>query len=183
MIVTPRIAVRIGLLLVASVVIQLAFLSHLPVLGATPDLLVVVVVTLGLLGGGVLGAVCGFAAGLVLDSALLQTLGVSSLALLTAGYLGGRYREGFDLTGPLVPIALAGGLTVLAASVLAVIHLMLGVDAPVSLLVVREIVVKGLLSMVMALPVYVAVRRLLRPALIEETLPRRPGFLAPTRTA
>ena len=49
------------------------------------------------------GAVCGFAIGLLLDSALLQTLGVSSLVLLAVGYLAGRYREGdrdLQLAGP-----------------------------------------------------------------------------------
>ena len=57
-----------------------------------------VVVSLGLLGGGVVGAVCGFVAGLLLDSLLLQTLGVSSLVLLSIGYLAGRYREGVEIT-------------------------------------------------------------------------------------
>ena len=58
----------------------------------------VVIVCLGLLGGGVVGAVCGFFAGLLLDSLLLQTLGVSSLVLLSIGYLAGRYREGFEIS-------------------------------------------------------------------------------------
>ena len=103
-------------------------------------------VCLGLLGGAVVGAVCGFAIGFLLDSALLQTLGVSSLVLLTVGYLAGRYREGFEISNPLVPPLLAGALTPLAAGGFAAIQLMLGVDAPVSLLVLREIVVQALLA-------------------------------------
>ena len=86
---------------------------------------------------------CGFAIGFLIDSALLQTLGVSSLALLTAGYLAGRYREGFDVTSPLVPPLLAGALTLLATGGFAVVQLMLGVDAPVSLLVLRELARQG----------------------------------------
>ena len=58
------------------------------------------------------GAVCGFAAGLLLDSALLQTLGVSSLVLLTVGYLAGRYREGAEISNSLIPPLLAGALTI-----------------------------------------------------------------------
>ena len=65
----------------------------LSILGATPYVVPVVVVALGLLGGGVVGAVCGFFAGLLMDSLLLQTLGVSSLVLLSIGYLAGRYRR------------------------------------------------------------------------------------------
>ena len=92
------------------------------------------------------GAVCGFAAGLLIDSLLLQTLGVSSLVLLSIGYLAGRYREGFEIRNGIVPALLAGGFTLLGATGFAAIELMLGVDAPVSLLVVREILVQSLLA-------------------------------------
>ena len=183
MIITWQVALRIGLLLVLSVVVQLAFFSSLSILGATPDVLPVIAVALGLLGGGVIGAVCGFCLGLLTDSLLLQTLGVSSLVLLTVGYLAGRWRESFDITSALVPPLLVAGLTMLAASLFAAIQLMLGVESPVSLLVVREIVVQALLGGLLAIPVYPAVRRLLRPALIEDSPRRRRARLAPIRTA
>ena len=82
MIVTPGSRLRIALIVLLAVILQVSFFSYLSILGATPDALAVVVVALGLLGGGVIGAVCGFAAGILLDSILLQTLGVSSLVLL-----------------------------------------------------------------------------------------------------
>ena len=63
MIVTPRISVRIALIVLLAVILQVSFFSYLSLLGATPDVLSVVVISLGLLGGGVVGAVCGFAAG------------------------------------------------------------------------------------------------------------------------
>ena len=44
---------------------------------------------------------------------------------------------------------------------------MLGVDAPVSLLVVREILVQGLLAVLLAFAVYPLIRRVLRPALVD----------------
>jgi rod shape-determining protein MreD len=183
-ILTPKIYVRIALLLLAGVILQLAFLSELSVLGGTPDIMPVLVVCLGLLGGGVIGAVCGFAGGLLLDSALLQTLGISSLVLLVIGYLAGRYRESFEVVNPLVPPALAAGLTLFGSVIFALIQLMLGVDAPVSLLVVRDIVLQSLLSFLLAVPVYPLVRRLLRPALIDAAPKRtRPGVTTPIRTA
>ena len=46
---------------------------------------------------------------------------------------------------------------------------MLGVDAPVSLLVIREILVQGLLAVLLAFGVYPLVRRIVRPALIDYT--------------
>jgi rod shape-determining protein MreD len=173
MIVTRRISLRVALILVATVVVQVSFFSYLSFLGVVPDVVPVVVVILGLLGGAVVGAVCGFAAGLLLDSVLLQTLGVSSLVLLSIGYLAGRYREGFEITNSLTPALLAGGLTLLGAAGLAALQLMLGVDVPVSLLVLREILLKGLWAVLLALPVYPLLRRVLRPALVDEALRRR----------
>jgi rod shape-determining protein MreD len=167
MIVTWRIGVRLALIVLITVTLQVSFFSLVPMLGAVPNLVPVVVVSLGVLGGGVVGAVCGFATGLLLDSVLLQTLGASSLVLLTVGYLAGRYREGFEIINSLVPPLLAGGFTLLAGAGYAAVQLMLGVDTPVSLLILREILVQALLAILLALPTYPLLRRVLRPALIE----------------
>lgn len=168
MIVTWRMALRIALILVVAVVLQVSFFSYLTLFGSVPEVIPVAVVSLGLLGGGVVGAVCGFAAGFLLDSLLLQTLGVSSLALLSIGYLAGRYRESFEITNSLVPPLLAGGFTALGTAAFAVVQLMLGVETAVSLLVLREVLVQALLAIVLAVPVYPLIRRVVRPALIDD---------------
>jgi rod shape-determining protein MreD len=178
-IVTRAIVARIAILLVGGVVLQLSFLSEISFFGGTPDVMPVIVVCLGLLGGAVIGAVCGFAAGLLLDSALLQTLGVFALVLLAVGYLAGRYREGFEISSPLVPPALAAGLTLFGSFAFALIQLMLGVEAPVSLLVVRDIILQAVLSFVLAIPVFPFVRWVLRRALIDATPRRRSGLSRP----
>ena len=168
MIVTWRIGIRIALILVVTIVLQISFFSYLTFFGTTPNVVPLMVVSLGLLGGGMIGAVCGFTAGLLLDSALLQTLGVSSLVLLGAGYLAGRYREGAEVSNSLIPPLLAGVLTTAAAAGFAAIQLMLGVHTPVSLLVLREIFVQGLLAVVLTIPMYPLIRRILRPAIVDE---------------
>jgi rod shape-determining protein MreD len=173
MIVTRRIALRIALIILAAVILQVSFFSYLSFLGAAPNVVPVAVVSLGLLGGGVVGAVCGFAAGFLLDSLLLQTLGVSSLVLLSIGYLAGRYREGVEITSWLIPPLLAGGFTLLGAAGFAAVQLMLGVDATVSVVFVREIVVQGVLAVLLAMAVYPLVRRILAPALIDYAPSRR----------
>ena len=173
MIVTRRIAVRLALILLVAVVLQVSFFSYIGVLGSTPDVLPVVIVSLGLLGGAVAGAVCGFAAGFLIDSVLLQTLGVSSLVLLSIGYLAGRYRERAEISSRWMPALLAGGLTLGGATGFAAIQLMLGVDTPVSLLVVREIIVQSLLATLLALAVYPLLRRILAPALLDYQPARR----------
>jgi rod shape-determining protein MreD len=178
-IVTRAIVLRIALLVLGGVVLQLSFLSQISFFGGTPDVMPVIVVCLGLLGGAVIGAVCGFAAGLLLDSALLQTLGVFALVLLAVGYLAGRYREGFDISNPLVPPAIAAGLTLFGSFAFALIQLMLGVEAPVSVMVVRDIVLQAVLGFVLMVPVFPFVRRVLRSALIDAPARRRPGLRRP----
>jgi len=168
MIVTWRIGLRIALALIAAVVLQVSFFSYLTFFGTTPDIVPLVVVTLGLLGGAVLGAVVGFATGLLLDSALLGTLGASSLVLLTAGYLAGRYREGTEISNSLIPPLLIAALTTGVAAGFAALQLMLGIHTPVSLLILREIFVKGLLAFVLAIPLYPLIRRILRPAIVHD---------------
>ncbi len=164
---------RIALIVVLAVIVQVSFFSYLEFFGATPNVIPVVVVSLGLLGGGVVGAVCGFVAGFLLDSVLLQTLGVSSLVLLSVGYLAGRYRESVEITSSWVPPLLAGGFTLLAAGGLAAVELMLGVDASVSILFLREVVVQGLLAVLLAIPLYPLIRRILAPALVDYEPARR----------
>lgn len=168
MIVTWRIALRIALIVVVTIVLQISFFSYLTLFGTTPNVVPLMVVSLGLLGGVMVGAVCGFGAGLLLDSALLQTLGVSSLVLLGAGYLAGRFREGAEVSNSLIPPLLAGALTTAAAAGFAAIQLMLGVETTVSLLVLREIFIQGLLAVLLAIPIYPLIRRILRPALVDD---------------
>lgn len=168
MIVTWQISLRLAALVVVAVVLQVSFFSFLSILGASPDLLAVVIASVGLLGGAVVGAVAGFGAGLLLDSVLLQTLGGSSLVLLGVGYLAGRYREGFEIDGRFTPALVAAVLTLLATAAYSALQLMLGVETAVSLLVMREIVVKALLAFLLMIPVYPVIRLMVRPALIDE---------------
>lgn len=177
MIVTWQIGLRMGIILLVAVILQASFFAFLRILGANPDLMPVVITAIGLMGGAVIGAVCGFAAGVLLDSILLQTLGVSSLVLLSVGYLAGRYREAFEIQGRRAPALLAAGLTLLATAGFTALQLMLGVETSVSLLLIREIIVKALLAFLLAFPVYAAVRFALGPALVDYEPRRRRGLL------
>jgi rod shape-determining protein MreD len=173
MIITPRIVVRLALVVFVSVLLQVGFFSQVPLLGSVAYLLPVVVVAIGLLGGAVTGAVTGFATGLLLDAMIGGTLGVASLSLMAAGYLAGRWREGYDIVSSLVPPLLTGALTALTALIYGSLTLTLGVDAPISILALREVIVQGLLGVVLAVPVFPLVRRIVRPALVDDSIRAR----------
>ena len=171
--VTPGTIVRIALLVLMTVVLQLAVVTQITVLDADPDLFPLVTLSVGLLAGPIPGATCGFLLGFVADMALLQTLGVTSLLLIGVGYLAGRYREMRDASHKLVPVVGALIATLAYATAFSLVQFLLGVDSDVSPLVIREIVVGALLNALIAMPVYAGVRALLRPDLIDDLRPRR----------
>lgn len=173
MIVTPKILARIVAILVLGVLLQLSFFSQVELLHTSPDILPALIVVLGLLGGSMAGAAAGFSVGLLVDCLLVAPLGASSLVLLTTGYLAGLYRERFDVTSSLLPPLMCMGLTMFAIAAFGAMQLMLGVDASVSVLVVRDLVVKSIYAFFLGVPIYLATRRLLRPALIEDRAGRR----------
>jgi rod shape-determining protein MreD len=167
-ILTRRILVRLVLLGLFTVLAQISFFGKLSILGVSPDFAALVVMSLGLLGGTLAGTVAGFSVGLLIDTLLLQTLGATSLALMAVGYVAGRYREGIGSPTRGGLAVLGGALTLLSTLCFAFIQVMLGIEADVSPLVARDIVVVSLLGAVLAVPVHAGVRRLLRPALIED---------------
>lgn len=164
---------RLALLGLVGGVLQLAAISQVAFFGVPADLAPLLVGAAGLLGGSVAGAVFGFSLGLFVDVALLQTLGVTSLVLTGVGYGAGRLRELRDPAHGLVPVAVGAASTAIAALGFSVINFLLGVEAPVSLLLVRQILIAVVLNTLLALPVYLVVRRVLVPYLPDDPRRRR----------
>jgi rod shape-determining protein MreD len=172
-ILTPKIVARIALIGMLGVLLQLSFFSRVELFHVSPDILPALVVCLALLGGSLTGAVAGFSIGFFLDCLLVEALGISSLVLLGIGYFAGLFRERFEIHSSLVPALLCMGLTLAAELGYAVIQLLLGIDAPVSPLIIRDLLLKSVYAFFIGWPLYLLVRRLLRPALVEEPKVRR----------
>ena len=168
MIVTSKIFARLVVVVVLAVLLQLSFFSLVELFHTSADILPAVVVSLGLLGGSMTGAVAGFSLGFLVDCLLVAPLGGSSLVLLGSGYLAGLFRERFDIHSALVPPLICMGLTLFAELCFGAVQLMLGIDAPVSVLVVRDVLLKSIYAFFLAWPIYFGLRRALRPALVEE---------------
>ncbi|HWT89889.1 MAG TPA: rod shape-determining protein MreD [Solirubrobacterales bacterium] len=173
MILTPNILARLVAIVVGGVILQLSFFSQVALFHVVPDVLPALAVALGLLGGSLTGAVCGFSVGLLLDCLLIAPLGGGSLVLLATGYLAGLFRERFEIHSALVPPLLCLALTLFAELGFGAVQLMLGVDAPVSALVIRDMLLKAIFAFFLGWAIYVGVRRALRPALVEEPMTAR----------
>ena len=156
-------ALKAAAALFVCVILQTApILSLLDPFGASPDLVLVALVAIALLRGSIFGAFAGFWAGFLLDSATLDTLGVTSLLLTIAGFWIGRYGEttGGDRThAPFVSVVVVTVLATLGGLVLAYV---LGESAPAAE-VLRSLPPTIAINLILTLPVYVVARRLFPP--------------------
>jgi rod shape-determining protein MreD len=170
---TPGLVARIALISVALVFFQTGVVSEVPVLGVSADLSPLLVAFVGLMCGSTLGALAGFAVGLLVDLALVQTLGVTSLIFTLIGYWSGRLRELRDPQAALAPL-LVGAAAACASMVgYSLVEFLLGVDAPVSLDLVRQIVVGTFIGAIVSLPTWAIVKRALERGLPEDPRRRR----------
>jgi rod shape-determining protein MreD len=168
-----RLALRLIILGFATVLLQQAAVSQISIFGVSADLAPLVVMSVGLLAGSLAGAMTGFGMGLFVDVLLVQTLGVTSLLYIAIGYWCGRLREIRDPAHGLVPLAAGAVVTAFAGIGMALIQFLLGVNAPVSVLLLQQIFVTVLVNTLIALPVYALVRRVIRPTLPDDPRRRR----------
>ncbi len=160
-----RLTLRIAAIAFIAVVIQAAAISQISIFGVSADVTVLVVMSIGLLSGATTGAIAGFFVGLLVDLVFVQTLGVTSLLYIAIGYWSGRLRELRDPAHGLVPMVVGAVATALAGIGMTLLQFLLGVDAPISLLLVQQILLTVLVNTLIALPVYELVRRLIYRAL------------------
>ena len=157
-------AAKAAAVLLVAAIVQVTLLSQIDVFHGAPDLVLVTLVSIALLRGTIFGAIAGFVVGFVVDTATLQTLGVTSLLLTIAGYWIGRYGEttGRDRThAPFVSVAVVTFLYSLGALIL---HYMLGDNVSASRVLLDAFPFELIFNLILTLPVYALCRRLFRRA-------------------
>lgn len=168
-----QLPLRLAALGFFGVIVQIAAVSQITVFGVSVDLAPLLVAAVGLLAGSLPGAVFGFAVGLFVDLALVQDLGVTSLLYIVIGYAAGRLRELRDPAHGLVPVIVGAVATAISTVGFALMQFLLGIEAPVSWLLLRQVLVAVLLGALFALPVYALVRRVVSGALPDDPRRRR----------
>ena len=99
-----------------ALLLQLTVVTRLPLPGAAPDLVLVLVLAYALVEGPQSGMVTGFAAGLLVDAVADHELGRLALAYAVAGYAVGLLEDDVDrsVLRPFIAVGL-GGAVALAA--------------------------------------------------------------------
>jgi rod shape-determining protein MreD len=156
-------ALKAGVLLFFVAIVQVSLLSSVHVVGGSPNLLLVTIVAVALLRGSVFGAMGGFFGGLLLDTANLETLGLTSLVLTVGGYWIGRYGEttGRDRThAPFVSVAV---VTVLYAFGVLILHFLIGDPVSGRRILLEALVPTIAFNLILTAPAYWLVTKLLPP--------------------
>jgi cell shape-determining protein MreD len=107
------------------------------------------------------------------DLALVQTLGVTPLILTLIGYWSGRLRELRDPQAALTPLLVGAAASAASLIGYSLMEFLLGVQAPVSLELLRQIVLGVIVGAVVSLPTWAVVRRSLQGGLPEDPRRRR----------
>jgi rod shape-determining protein MreD len=156
-------ALKAAALLFLAVVVQATIVGSVHVLRGTPDVVLVLLLVIALLRGSIFGAIAGFWAGFLLDTAYLGTLGVSSLLLTLGGYWIGRYGETTGRDRAHAPFVSVAVVTFLFAAGELVLHFLLGEPVEARAALVTSMPATLLLNLLLIVPVYALVRRLLVP--------------------
>ena len=161
--ISSDVAKAAALLFVAGVV-QVSILSGVAIVHGRPQLLLVTVACIALLRGAVFGALAGFAAGLLADTGVFGTLGVTSLLLTLAGYWVGRYGETTGRDRAHAPLLSVAVITVLYQFGGLILHFVLGEPAPAREVLLISLVPTVIVNVALTFPVHALARRLFRPA-------------------
>src|SRR3954447_24801783 len=141
----------------AALVLFVASLFQLSVLTEyhqfrTSSIVLIALLAIALLRGSVFGAVAGFGTGLLLDTATLGTLGITSLLMTIAGFWIGRYGETTARDRFHAPFVSVAVVTVLYAFGQLFLQFVLGEPAPAAL-VLHGLPLAVLLNLLLTLPV------------------------------
>jgi rod shape-determining protein MreD len=154
---------KAGIAFFAAVVLQVAIVSAFEPGGGTADLVLVSLTAVALLRGALFGAFAGFYAGFLLDTANIETLGLSSLLLTLIGYWIGRYGETTGRERAHAPLLAIAVVTILYALGSLGMHYLLGDPVSARSGLVDALPVQIVLNLLLMVPIYALYRRIFAP--------------------
>lgn len=172
MIITANVAARIFAVLFLAILLQNVFFSMVEVFGASVWILPALAAVFGLLGGSMVGATVGFAIGFFADGLTDGPLGTACLVFMGIGYATGLYRERGDQPPTLAAALIAGAATFAASVALGLFTVLLGFDGYLSAAALPDLLLQSVYGFLLAVPLFILLRRILRPALVEERASR-----------
>lgn len=164
---------RVAIMAAVAVLLQVTLMPYITVSDGAPDITIALVVVIAVLRGPFVGAVAGFACGLLVElTSPVGTLGVLALLYLAAGYWCGRFVDRPEAESLGLPVLLVVAACAFVQVGYAAFQMLLGTEVAASAVAGRIIVPTILLTGLLAFPVLLVARRLLGAPLDVE-----PGML------
>lgn len=121
-----KVVLRVAVILFTAAVLERGVFSQLRIDGVAADLLLLVAISAGMVGGSDDGAAVGFFAGLTLDLLVQTPLGLSALAYCVTGYVVGMAQGAVVRSTRWQPPALAFAASFLGIGLYVVASLVVG---------------------------------------------------------
>jgi rod shape-determining protein MreD len=153
-----RLVAKTAVIVFVATILQGSWFDSLSLGSGSASLLLVVVVSLALLRGSVVGAGAGFAAGLLFDISTYGQLGLTSLLLTLAGFWTGRYGETTGRDRVHAPFLSVAVITVLYELGALTVRFLIGEAAPFGKLVFGVVPGELVLNLILTAPVYILCR-------------------------
>lgn len=147
------------LLFIAAILLQILVVSRISVLGVSADLFLILTVVTAIGRGSMEGAIFGFFAGLVADTAFFHPLGVRALIFVLVGYFVGMFVLRFGTIGPWAVLILAGSSSFLSQFVFGLFEYVTGPRAGFFTMLGTQMIPGAVLDALVAVPVYVLLVR------------------------
>jgi len=149
---TPRDAVRLSLVVFGFVVVQQTLMLDVRIGGVHPDIMVLLPIVAGIIGGPSRGATIGFGTGLVSDLFLPTPFGLSALVGCLVGFAVGMAVVALDRSAWwLAPVAALGG-SALYEVTYGALGSVLGQPQMLHVALARIVIVVSVTNAVLALP-------------------------------
>lgn len=143
--------VRAAAVLLLALTLQASLISELNLFGARGEILLLVPISVGLIGGPDRGAAAGFVAGIAVDLLVQTPFGLTALAYCLAGYAVGAFQHGVLRVSWWLPVASAVGGSAIGVVGFALASTVVGSEGVFTGELVRvALVVAGLNALLMA---------------------------------
>lgn len=125
-----KLPIRIVVVLFSMAVLQRGVFTQIHIVGVGFDVLLLVAIAAGLIGGPDRGAIVGFFAGLTFDLFTQTPMGLYGLTYLIVGNFVGRFQQSVIHTGWWVPRTIAVAASATAVAIFVAVGALLGQPVP-----------------------------------------------------
>ncbi|MGH9306361.1 MAG: rod shape-determining protein MreD [Acidimicrobiales bacterium] len=153
-----RARARCTLVVLVALVVQQVVFADFHLFGVMPDVMLLMAVVGGSVGGPILGATIGFGAGLAMDLFVATPFGLSALAYTLAGFGVGAVQSGLLANSRVLRALFVGAGSVFGELLYALVGSIVGQGQMLHVHLIRIMLVVGVVNVVLSIPAYPAMR-------------------------